>query len=37
MARDAKLAKEDAGLDQVGQRGRNPELPEGRWWWDARN
>jgi hypothetical protein len=36
MARDAKLAKEDAGLDKVGLRGRNPELPEGRWWWDAR-
>jgi hypothetical protein len=36
MARDAKLAKEDATLDQVGQRGKNPELPEGRWWWDAR-
>ena len=36
MARDAKLAREDSGLDKVAQRGKNPALPEGRWWWDAR-
>ncbi len=36
MARDAKLAKEDASLDKVGQNAKNPALPRGRWWWDAR-
>jgi len=36
MARDKNLAKEDAGLDKVAQRGKSPALPEGRWWWDAK-
>jgi len=36
FARDQNLAKEDAGLDKVAQRGKNPALPEGRWWWDAK-
>jgi len=35
IARDKELAKEDAGLDQVAQRGKTANLPEGRWWWDA--
>lgn len=34
--RDPELAKEDAALSQVGVRGKLPELPAGRWWWDAR-
>jgi hypothetical protein len=36
VARDKTIAKEDAGLDQVASRAKNPALPEGRWWWDAR-
>ena len=36
IARDQSIAKEDAGLDEVAKRGKNPALPEGRWWWDAR-
>jgi hypothetical protein len=36
IARDKNLAKEDAGLGKVAQRGKNPALPEGRWWWDAK-
>src|SRR5262249_31953977 len=36
MAPDRKLAKEDAGLETVASRARNPALPAGRWWWDAR-
>ncbi|MGE5192187.1 MAG: DUF1598 domain-containing protein [Deltaproteobacteria bacterium] len=36
LARDKSIAKEDAGLDKVGSRGKNPALPEGRWWWDAK-
>ncbi len=35
MARDKTLAKEDTGLDQIAERGQNPTLPEGRWWWDV--
>jgi hypothetical protein len=36
IARDQSIAKEDAGLDEVAQHGKTPALPEGRWWWDAR-
>jgi hypothetical protein len=36
IARDQSIAKEDAGLDEVAKRGKNAALPEGRWWWDAR-
>jgi hypothetical protein len=36
VARDPRLAKEDAGLNQVGGRAKLPKLPAGRWWWDAR-
>lgn len=36
IARDKTLAKEDAGLGRVAKRAQNPALPEGRWWWDAR-
>ncbi len=36
IARDKNLAKEDAGLSKLGQRGKNPALPAGRWWWDAK-
>jgi len=36
IARDQSITKEDAGLDEVAKRGKNPALPEGRWWWDAR-
>jgi hypothetical protein len=36
IARDTKLAKEDTGLDELASRGKNPALPEGRWWWDTR-
>jgi hypothetical protein len=36
IARDPSIAKEDAGLDAVAQRGKDPVLPAGRWWWDAR-
>jgi hypothetical protein len=36
VARDPKLAKEDPALDQVGTRGKLPNLPAGRWWWDAK-
>ena len=36
VARDKELAQEDAALDGVARRGQLPELPEGRWWWDAR-
>jgi hypothetical protein len=34
--RDKSLAREDAELDSVARRGKNPALPAGRWWWDAR-
>jgi hypothetical protein len=36
VARDKSLAKEDASLDQVASRSKNPALPAGRWWWDAK-
>jgi hypothetical protein len=36
MARDQSIAKEDAGLNAVAKRGKNLALPEGRWWWDAK-
>ncbi len=36
IARDQSIAKEDAGLNDVAKRGKNPALPAGRWWWDAR-
>ena len=36
VARDPKLAKEDAGLNDVAGRGKLPELPVSRWWWDAK-
>jgi hypothetical protein len=36
IARDRNLAIEDAGLDKVAERGKNPVLPFGRWWWDAK-
>ena len=36
IARDKSLAREDAALDTVARRGKKPALPEGRWWWDAK-
>jgi len=36
IARDQSIAKEDAGLNDVAKRGKNPALPDGRWWWDAK-
>ncbi len=36
IARDKSLAKEDAGLNDVGSRAKLPQLPAGRWWWDAK-
>ena len=36
VARSPELAQEDAALDGVAQRGKLPELPAGRWWWDAK-
>jgi hypothetical protein len=36
MARDKNLAKEDAALGKVAERGKTPALPAGRWWWDAK-
>jgi hypothetical protein len=36
VVRDRKLAKEDAALDNVAQRAKLPAVPEGRWWWDAK-
>jgi hypothetical protein len=36
IARDQSIAKEDAALDEVANRGKDPALPQGRWWWDAR-
>ena len=35
VARDKSLVKEAAAVGEVGQRARLPELPPGRWWWDA--
>jgi hypothetical protein len=36
IVRDKNLAKENAGLDKTGERGKSPSLPVGRWWWDAK-
>ena len=35
IAKDPELAKESADLKQVPVKARRPNLPEGRWWWDA--
>ena len=35
-ARDKNLRKESGELDQVAQLARPSQLPEGRWWWDAK-
>ncbi len=32
---DPKIVKASPRLASVADRGRAPELPEGRWWWDA--
>lgn len=33
--RDRKLSQEDAKLRSVGRQASRPQLPKGRWWWDA--
>ncbi len=37
VAKDPKLNKLSPELDSVGQTAKAPELPTGRWWWDAAN
>jgi hypothetical protein len=32
---DAQIVQETPRLANIADRGRAPELPEGRWWWDA--
>lgn len=35
VVRDASRNTESAGLTQVSDSAARPQLPEGRWWWDA--
>lgn len=36
VAKDGKLAKENAALKEKAIATKAPTLPEGRWWWDAK-
>jgi hypothetical protein len=35
VAQDKKLTREEAKLYDVAKQAKLPELPAGRWWWDA--
>ena len=35
LVMDKSMAKKSERLHQFASKGRAPQLPEGRWWWDA--
>ncbi len=35
VVRDSKIVQEAARLAGFSKTAKAPELPEGRWWWDA--
>jgi hypothetical protein len=36
LVTDPKVSKEATRLKSIRSRGQAPQLPEGRWWWDAK-